>query len=116
MSNQNQKFYPNQRRVTTNKKIIDGKLEGAGGSMIIAYWSDVCRVVKQTNNPLCGILWEYFFKNENGYTIGLSPEELYNTLGIKKTAYETAFKLLLNYGYLKLKEGTKTCYDFIPYP
>lgn len=42
MSNQNQKFYPNQRRVTTNKKIIDGKLEGAGGSMIIAYWSDVC--------------------------------------------------------------------------
>lgn len=113
---QKQNFYPNQRRVTNHKKMRDGKIDGAGGSMIIAYWADVCLVVKRTGNPLCGLLWEYFFKNEDGYTIGLSPEELAATLGIKKTAYETAFKTLVGAGYLKLREGSRVHYDFIPYP
>lgn len=114
--NQNQNFYPNQRRVTNHKKMRNGRIDGAGGSMIIAYWIDVCLVVKRTGNPLCGLLWEYFFKNEDGYTIGLSPEELSATLGIKKTAYQTAFNLLVAAGYLKLREGSKVHYDFIPYP
>ena len=113
--NQNQNFYPNQRRVTNHKKMKDGRIDGAGGSMIIAYWADVCLVVKRTGNPLCGLLWEYFFKNEDGYTIGLSPEELSATLGVKKTAYQTAFNLLVATGYLKLREGSKVHYDFIPY-
>lgn len=53
-----------------------------------------------------------FFKNEDGYTIGLSPEELSATLGVKKTA----FNLLVATGYLKLRESSKVHYDFIPYP
>lgn len=60
----NQNFYPNQRRVTNHKKMKNGRIDGAGGSMIIAYWADVCLVVKRTGNPLCGLLWEYFFKNQ----------------------------------------------------
>lgn len=110
--NQNQNFYPNQRRVTNHKKMKNGRIDGTGGSMIIAYWADVCLVVKRTGNPLCGLLWEYFFKNEDGYTIGLSPEELSATLGVKKTA----FNLLVATGYLKLRESSKVHYDFIPYP
>ena len=63
MSNQNQngKFFPNQKRITTHKEFSNGKLVGAGGSMIVAYWSDVCAVAKRTGNPVCAVLWEYIF-------------------------------------------------------
>lgn len=36
--------------------------------------------------------------------------------GIGKTAYDKAIKALVDYGYLKLREGSKVHYDFIPYP
>ena len=102
MSNQNQngKFFPNQKRITTHKEFSNGKLVGAGGSMIMAYWSDVCAVAK----------------NEDGYTVGLSQEEMTNTLGIGRTVYENALKSLIQFGYLKLRDGSKVHYDFIPYP
>lgn len=118
MSNQNQngKFFPNQKRITTHKEFSNGKLVGAGGSMIVAYWSDVCAVAKRTGNPVCAILWEYIFKNENEYIIGLSQEDFKNMTGIGKTAYDKAVKALVDYGYLKLREGSKVHYDFIPYP
>ena len=118
MSNQNQngKFFPNQKRITTHKEFSNGKLVGAGGSMIVAYWSDVCAVAKRTGNLASALLWEYFFKNEDGYTVGLSQEEMTNTLGIGRTVYENALKSLIQFGYLKLRDGSKVHYDFIPYP
>ena len=78
------------------------------------------KIILDTTNPISLTVtndtYNYFFKNEDGYTIGLSPEELSATLGVKKTAYQTAFNLLVATGYLKLREGSKVHYDFIPYP
>ena len=84
--------------------------------MIVAYSSDVCAVAKRTGNLASALLWEYFFKNEDGYTVGLSQEEMTNTLGIGRTVYENALKSLIQFGYLKLRDGSKVHYDFIPYP
>ena len=39
-----------------------------------------------------------------------------NTLGIGRTVYENALKSLIQFGYLKLRDGSKVHYDFIPYP
>lgn len=120
MSNQNQShsktFYPNQKRITTHKKFKEEKLDGAGGSMIVAYWQDVVHVAQLTQNSTAVLLWEFFFKNEDGYTIGLSPDEIKRTLWVGKTAYNNAIATLIREGFLKLREGSRVHYDFYPYP
>lgn len=116
MSERNQNFFPNQRRITNHKNFQKGKLIGAGGPMVVAYWNDICQVMRITQNANAVLLWEYIFKNEDNYTFGLSPEEIRITLGIGKRAYDSAVMNLIAKGFLIQKENTKNCYDFVPYP
>ena len=114
---ENTNFYPNQRRITNHKELDEkGQLLCPPGPKLIVSWREISNVALHTKNSNSVLLWQYFYKNADGYTVGFSPEEIEKTLGIGKKACRSAFNTLLQLGYFKLREGTKNHYDFIPHP
>lgn len=102
---------PNQRRIISPKE--RSKPEGPFYQL---EWNWVEQVMIKTKNANCAILWQYFFKNAPEYVCELSSSYCKDVLGFGEKAYKTAFDALVANGYLKLKEGSRTSYDFIPFP
>lgn len=102
---------PNQRRIISPKERIKPE-----GPFYQLEWNWVEQVMIRTKNANCAILWQYFFKNAPEYVCELSSSYCKDVLGFGEKAYKTAFDTLVANGYLKLKEGSRTSYDFIPFP
>lgn len=57
-------------------------------------------------------LYLYLAKNQHKYTFALSGKEFEKWAGVSKSAYDTSVKELIELGYLQLREGTDSTYDF----
>lgn len=57
-------------------------------------------------------LYIYLAKNQDKYNFDLSSHAFLEWSGLGYTAYTTAFKELVDEGYLVLKPGTETVYTF----
>ena len=60
-------------------------------------------------------LYMYIAKNQNKYTFALSSSDFCNWSGLGITAYNTAFKELVDCGYLKKKDKDSNIYIFNDY-
>lgn len=68
----------------------------------------------QNLKSLCGFkLYMYLAKNQNNYEFALSSQDFCESAGCSMSAYNTAFKELVEKGYLIQKAGSKTNFTFI---
>lgn len=102
---------PNQRKVVSPKDRVKPE-----GPFYQLEWQWVEQVMLKTQNANCAILWQYFFKNAPEYVCELSSLYCKNVLCLGEKAYKSAFERLVECGYLQLRENSRTCYDFIPFP
>ena len=102
---------PNQRRIISPKERIKPQ-----GPFFQIEWNWIEDVIYKTQNANCVLLWQYFFKNAPEYECELSSAYCREVLRMGEKAYKNAFEILVAHGYLKLREGSKTKYDFSPFP
>ena len=72
---------------------------------------DVCFAAMRDLGGNAYMLWHYLASNKDGYSFALSSADVKNVIGLGRTAYESAKKLLIEKGYLVPVEGTPW-YDF----
>ena len=97
--------YPNQRMVTVFKENCDSDFLQVKNSE----WQAASSVLKTYS---AFKLYLYFASNKNGYTIALSPVAINEAIGVCENTYRSAFKELLEVGYLRPVEGRKNMYTF----
>lgn len=99
---------PNQRRVKIHK------MDAANGYTKI----DIQRN-KQAMADLgysAYMLYMYFCLNATDFDVIVSKVSICDETGLKETTYHEAFKKLVDKGYMVLKPGKKTLYDFYESP
>jgi hypothetical protein len=57
-------------------------------------------------------LWLYLSSNRDGWKMELSSQDYVNRTGGSRSQFSQSFAILLEKGYLVLREGTKATYDF----
>ena len=102
---------PNQRKIVCS--IEKPKL--TGGFFQIK-WEWIEDVTYRTGNANATLLWQFLYKNKKDYVFEFSSSYFRTALKIGRRALEKAFADLEINGYLKLREDTKTVYEFIPFP
>ena len=102
---------PNQRNITIKKEPCDKKnrytinnLEAIDGAAV--------RLQSKAGFKL----YIYLAKNQDKYNFDLPSSSFLAWAGVAYTAYTTAFKELVDQGYLVLKPGTETVYTFYDKP
>ena len=98
-------IYPNQRVVTIFKENCDNDFLQVKNSE----WQAAVGILKTYS---AFKLYLYFASNKNGYTIALSPTAINEAIGVCENTYRSAFKELLDAGYLRQVEGRKNMYTF----
>ena len=102
---------PNQRKTTVNKEICDKNHPYAAINL---------RALQQAMKDLIPVypaafeLWVYLSKNQNGYTLEVSPEDMKKNFGISNDRYQKAWRILVDRGYIV--ESSKTMSRFYEIP
>ena len=102
---------PNQKVVKINKTVCNS----------VNYYAKINKkAMYQAMSRLNGrkasafILWCYFASNQDKYEFALSNKAISDTIGMKKDAYDTAVKLLIEEKYLVNISGNR--YNFYEIP
>lgn len=98
---------PNQRVITVHKQICD-KNHKYTANNLEALDEAAGRLVEKASFKL----YIYLAKNQDMYRFNLSSSDFMHWANVGSTAYNTAFKELVEEGYLIQKEGTKDIYTF----
>lgn len=97
--------YPNQRVVTIFKENCKKDFLQIGNRE----WQAAAEILKTYS---AFKLYLYFASNTNGYSIALSPVAVQEAIGISENTYRTAFKELVEAGYLSQCGERKNSYTF----
>lgn len=98
---------PNQRVVTVHKQLCD-KNHKYTANNLEALDEAAGRLAEKASFKL----YIYLAKNQDKYSFNLSSSDFMRWANVGSTAYNTAFKELVEEGYLIQKEGTKDIYTF----
>lgn len=101
------KLYPNQKLVVVNKAESNKKKLYC---ILNLQALDLATNVLQSKAGLK--LYLYIAKNQDKYIFALSSDDFMKWAGVKKTAYDTAVRELIDNGYLVKRSQTKHTYDF----
>lgn len=105
------KTYPNQRFIYINKPLSqkaltsEGYLKVRNDILLEAMYN-----LHKTKGSFAFYIW--LMDNASGYSLPLYPVNFYEVAHISEDTYRKAFKELEDKGYLVLREGKKTVYDF----
>lgn len=98
---------PNQRQITVSKSPCDKNHKYTMNNL------DALDEAAGRLTSKAGIkLYLYLSKNQDKYKFNLSSSHFQQWANVKKTAYDSAFKELVEEGYLVQKQGTKDIYTF----
>lgn len=98
---------PNQRVITVNKSVCDAQHKYALNNLE-ALDEAAGRLIEKASFKL----YIYLAKNQDKYSFNLSSSHFMKWASVGSTAYNTAFKELVDEGYLVKKQGTKDIYTF----
>lgn len=98
--------FPNQKKVVIHKE----KCQVDFLQVKNIEWQFACRVL----TPAAFKIYLYLTSNKDGFHLWLSREDVYEKVGIAKTAYYSALKELERFGYLI--ERTPSIYEFSTTP
>ena len=102
------KTVPNQRIIKINKSPTDRHHLYATNNLQALF--EAMRNLKS----FCGFkLYIYLAKNQNNFELALSSTDFCECAGCSMTAYNTAFRELVENGYLIQKAGTETIFTFV---
>lgn len=105
--------YPNQKLISIHKEVCDETH---------FYMKTNKKAMYQAMKTFHGRkaptfeLWCYLSANAEDYTFALSQVAVEEAIGMKIDAYNTAVNNLIEEGYLVVREGSNTVYDFYEIP
>lgn len=102
------KTVPNQRIIKINKSPTDKQHLYTTNNLQALFEA------MRNLTSFCGFkLYMYLAKNQNNYDLALSSTDFCECAGCSMTAYNTAFKELVDKGYLIQKAGTSNIFTFV---
>lgn len=96
--------FANQKVVHINReRCTDNFLQVKKDNLYDAY---------RTLNATATMLWLYLAANKDGYSMALSPQAVFNQMGMPTTTCRDQIKILIREGYLVPKSENSNVYDF----
>ena len=110
----NKATYANQRQLTINKSSCNGDKKE---NYYSTHNTDATTQAAFDLQSKAGFkLYIYLSRYKDKTKLAFSSKDFCAWSGVSRTAYTTAFEELEKYGYLVLKEGTETIYNFYDRP
>lgn len=103
----NKQKVPNQRVISIHKQLCDKEHKFTVNNLQ-ALDQAATRLTQKASFKL----YMYIAKNQDKYSFNLSSKDFMKWANVGYTSYTTAFKQLVDQGYLIKKEGTKDIYTF----
>lgn len=104
------KTVPNQRTIKTNKEPCNKN------NLYTQINLKALQQAMNTLKPTTFEMWLYMAKNQNNYPFALSKVDCLQWCNFSESTYSTAFKELVNTGYLIQSKEDSNHYDFYETP
>ena len=106
------KSFPNQKKVITQKQTPSK----ASGKQYLAVYTETLQNAAKDLTFSAFKVYLWFLSNRNDYEDVFSPALISEAWGGDRDTLRDSFKVLVDKGYLTLKEGTKATYIFTDKP
>jgi DNA-binding MarR family transcriptional regulator len=90
--------YPNQYTITINKDVVKQQ-KGRNRVYLIIYRNNLTTAMKQLSGTAFKV-YIYLASNQDGFTLGYSPQDISNETGISKDSARKALKEFEEKGFL----------------
>ena len=102
---------PNQRVVVCN---IEQYEKGSNKPYFICYRDSLEKAMQKIKTVGALKVWIYLQSNQTGYTLGFSPKDVSDKMGISEDSARDGFNKLVELGFIAQENGNKYSFQTLP--